>query len=74
MAECNDEKKKMSFDAGHELANTVYHLERKQRAATKWVKGLRDLYSESKLRELKLQSLEKRRIRTDLFLIHIQPH
>ncbi len=52
-------RKKMSFDARHELGNTVYNLERKQRAATKWVKGFRDLYSESKLKELKLQSLEK---------------
>ncbi len=46
----------------------IYHLERIQRAATRWVKGLRDLNYEEKLRALKLQSLEKRRIGNDLVL------
>ncbi len=41
-----------------------------ERSATRWVKGLRDLSYEERLRELKLQSLEKRRIRNDLVLIH----
>ncbi len=47
---------------------TVYHLGRIQRAATRWVKGLRDLSYEERLKELKLKSLEKRRIRNDLVL------
>ncbi len=48
----------------------IYHLERIQRAATRWVKGLRDFNYEDRLNELKLQSLEKRRIRNDLVLPH----
>ncbi len=36
----------------------------------RWVKGLKDLRYEESLRELKLQSLEKRRIRNDLVLTH----
>ncbi len=50
------------------LKKDIYH--RIQRAATRWVKGLRDLSYEERLRELKLQSLEKRRIRNGLVLIH----
>ncbi len=42
------------------LKKGIYHLERIQRAAT------RDLSYEERLRVLKLQSLEKRRIRNDL--------
>ncbi len=49
----------------------MYHLERIQRAAPRWVKGLRNLnYYEDRLKELKLQSLEKRRVRNDLVLTH----
>ncbi len=48
----------------------IYHLERIQRAATRWVKSLRDLSYEERLKELKLQSLEKRGIRNDLVLTH----
>ncbi len=40
--------------------NDIYHLERVQRAATRWVKGLRDLSYEERLKELKLQALEKK--------------
>ncbi len=35
-----------------------------------WVKDLRDLSYEKRLKKLKLQSLEKRRIRDDLVLTH----
>ncbi len=52
------------------LIKDIYHLERIQRAAMRWEKGLRDLSYEERLRELKLQSLEKRRIRNDLVLTH----
>ncbi len=52
------------------LKKNIYHLERIHRAATRWVKGLKDLSYEERLRELKLQSLEKRRIRNDLVLTH----
>ncbi len=46
------------------LKKDIYHLERIPRAAT------RDLSYEERLKELKLQSLEKRRIRNDLVLTH----
>ncbi len=52
------------------LKKAIYHLERIQRAATRWVKGLKDLSYEDRLKELKLQSLEKRRIRNDSVLAH----
>ncbi len=52
------------------LKKDIYHLERIQRAAARWVKSLRDLSYEERLRGLKLQSLEKRRIRNDLVLTH----
>ncbi len=52
------------------LKKDIYHLERIQRAATRWVKGLRDLSYEDRLRKLKLQSLEKSRIRNVLVLTH----
>ncbi len=48
----------------------ICHLERMQRAVTRWVKGLSDFDYEDILRELKLQSLEKRRIRNNLVLPH----
>ncbi len=41
-----------------------------ERAATRWVKGLRGLSYEERLRELKLLSLGKRRVRNDLVLTH----
>ncbi len=41
------------------LKKEMYHQERIQWAATRWVKGLRNLSSEERLKELKLQSLEK---------------
>ncbi len=52
------------------LKNDIFHVEIIQRAATRWVKGLRDFNYEDRLKELKLQSLEKRRIRNDLALPH----
>ncbi len=52
------------------LKKDIYHLERIQRAAKRWVKGLRDRSYEERLRVLKLQSLEKIRIRNDLVLTH----
>ncbi len=52
------------------LKKDIYHIERIQRTATRWVKGLRDLSYQERLRELKLQSLEKRRIRNDMVLTH----
>ncbi len=36
------------------LKKDLYHLERIQRAATRWVKGLRDLSYEERLKDLKL--------------------
>ncbi len=53
------------------LKMDIYHLERTQRAATRWVKGIRDLNYRERLKAQKLQSLEKkRRIRNDLVLAH----
>ncbi len=43
------------------LKKDIYHLERIQRTATRWVKGLWDLSYEERLKELKLQSLEKKK-------------
>ncbi len=52
------------------LKKDIHHLGRIQRAATRWLKGLRDLNYEDTLKEIKLQSLEKRRIRNDMILTH----
>ncbi len=52
------------------LKKDIHRLERIQQPATRWVKGLRGLSYEERPRELKLQSLEKRRIRNDLVLTH----
>ncbi len=46
------------------------HLERIQRTATRWMKGLRGLTYEERLKALKQQPLEKRRLRNDLALTH----
>ncbi len=56
------------------LKKDIYYLERIQRAAMRWVKSLRDLSYEERLRELKLQSLEKRRVRNDLLTHKIMFH
>ncbi len=50
------------------LKKDICHLERLQRASTRWVKGLRHINYEKRLKALKLQSLEKRRMRNDLVL------
>ncbi len=52
------------------LEKDINHLERIQRAATRWVKGLRGLTYEERLQTLKLQPLEKIRLRNDLVLTH----
>ncbi len=46
------------------------HQERIQRAATSWVKGLRGLTYDERLKALMPQFLEKRRLRNDLVLTH----
>ncbi len=48
------------------LKKDIYNLERTQRAATRCVKGLRDLNYEDRLKALKLQFLEKINTRNDL--------
>ncbi len=48
------------------MENSVW--QRIQRASTRWVKGLKDFNYEGRLKALKLQSLEKRRVRNDLIL------
>ncbi len=52
------------------LKKDITHLERTQRAATRWVKGLRGLTYEERLQALKLQPLGKKRLRNDLVLTH----
>ncbi len=52
------------------LKKDIIHLERIQRAETRWVKGLRGLRYEERLQALKLQPLGKRRLRNDLVLTH----
>ncbi len=46
------------------------HIERIQKAETRRMKGLRGLIYEERLKDLKLQPLEKRRLRNDLVLTH----
>ncbi len=52
----------------HTSKKDINHLERIQRAATRWVKGLRGLTYEERLQALKLQPLGKRRQRNYLVL------
>ncbi len=52
------------------LKKDINHLERIQRTATRWVKGLRGLTYEGWLQALNLQPLWKRRLRNDLVLTH----
>ncbi len=52
------------------LKKDINHLERIQRAATRWVKGSWGLTYEERLQALKLQPLGKRRLRNDLVLTH----
>ncbi len=50
------------------LLKGKHHLERTQSVATRWVKGLRGLTYEERLKVLKLQSLERRQLGNDLSL------
>ncbi len=43
------------------LKKDIHHLERIQRAGTRWLKGLRGLIYEERLKTLKLQTLEKKK-------------
>ncbi len=52
------------------LKKDINHLERSQRAATRWLKGFKGLAYEERLQALKLQPLGKRRLRNDLVLTH----
>ncbi len=52
------------------LKKDIKHIDRMQRVATRWVKGLRGLTYEKRLQVLKLQPLGKRRLRHDLVLNH----
>ncbi len=52
------------------LKKDTNHLERIQRAATRWLKGLRGLTYEERLQALKLQPLGKRRLGNHLALTH----
>ncbi len=62
--------KAQSFDEQFLIKNDTNHMERIQRAATRWVKGLRGLNYEERLQALKLQPLEKRRLRNYMVLTH----
>ncbi len=46
----------------------IYHMERIQMTATRWVKGLRGLTNEERLKTVKLQSLKKISLRNYLVL------
>ncbi len=50
------------------LKKDINHLERIQRAETRWVKVLKSLTYEERIQALKLQPLVKRRLRNDLVL------
>ncbi len=52
------------------IQKDINHLERIQRAATRWVKGLRGSTYEERLQALKLQPLGKRGLINDLVLTH----
>ncbi len=52
------------------LKKDINQLESIQRAATRWVKGLRGVTYEERLQALKLQPLGKRMLRNDLVLPH----
>ncbi len=52
------------------LKKDIIHLARIKRATTRWVKDLRGLTYEERFQALKLQPLEKRRLRNDLVLTH----
>ncbi len=52
------------------LKKDIYHLERMRRGRNEVGEGLRDLNYEERLKALKLQFLEKRRIRNNLVLTH----
>ncbi len=56
------------------LKKDMYLLERIQRAATRWVKGLGDLNYEERLKALNLQPLEKKIQFGPVSQDHIQPY
>ncbi len=59
-----------AIQAKYPCIKDINHPERMQRAATRWVKGLRGLTYEERLQALQLQPEEKRRLRNDLVLTH----
>ncbi len=61
---------RLAVGTGKRYIYIQIHLERIQRAATRWVKGLRGLTYEERLQALKLQPLGKRRLKNDLVLTH----
>ncbi len=52
------------------LKKDISHLERITMEAARWVKGLKGITYEERLKALNQQPLEKRRLRNDLLLTH----